>query len=160
MEHNAQNFSLHSDVMDAAINDLADNGPPEVAWDSIAPTVEHDNINATEDEQIMIRNVDSDDDDDNEIHDLDVAPLSGNSENSSMKTKLSTLFEREVRKDIMSNSEYREALRKLNDCQHRIVMFNRHWCKEYVKKMRKGEAHPGFYLYLGGPGGTGKSFIL
>ena len=68
IEHNAQGFHLHSDVMDAAINDIADNGPPEIAWDSIAPTVEENNVNANEDDRVIVHNVDSEDDD-NEIND-------------------------------------------------------------------------------------------
>ena len=30
--------------MDSAINDIADSGPPEMAWDAIAPTIEQGNV--------------------------------------------------------------------------------------------------------------------
>ena len=60
----------------------------------------------------------------------------------------------------MTNSKYRAFLRCLNTRQHQIVMANQLWCKMYVRKMRKGEIHPGFRWYLSGPGGVGKSFVI
>ena len=44
--------------MDAAINDIADNGPPQIAWDSIAPTIEQNNNNSTENDIVTIDNID------------------------------------------------------------------------------------------------------
>ena len=40
--------------LSAAINDIADNGPPEIAWDSIAPTIEQDNVEAANDDTVTI----------------------------------------------------------------------------------------------------------
>ena len=39
-------------------------------------------------------------------------------------------------------------------------MFNRSWCKEYVCNMRNGVETTGFKVYMGGPGGTGKSHVI
>ena len=39
VECNAEEFHLHSEEIVSAINDLAVNGPPEMAWDAIAPTI-------------------------------------------------------------------------------------------------------------------------
>ena len=60
----------------------------------------------------------------------------------------------------MPNREYRNHMRNLNEAQHQIIMYTRSWCKTYVTKMQQGEIHSGFHLYLGGPGGCGKSFII
>ena len=54
VECNAEKYHLHSNVLDAAINDIADNGPPEIAWDSIAPTTEQDNVEAADDDTVTI----------------------------------------------------------------------------------------------------------
>ena len=43
VEHNAQYFNQHSEDMDLAINLIADNSPPEMVWDSIAPTKGEEN---------------------------------------------------------------------------------------------------------------------
>ena len=73
---------------------------------------------------------------------------------------MSTLLEREARKDIMSNTDYHKYMRNLNEAQRQIIMYTRSWCKTYVRKMRQGTVHNGFRIYLGGPGGCGKSFII
>ena len=133
VEHNAQCFYMHSEIMDAAINDIADNGPPEMAWDSIAPTIGRENVDASNDDRIIVCNIESKEDDDKKVHDLDACPGKNSSEQSdSRKNKLSTLFDREAHKDIMSNAEYRNHMCNLNECQCKAVMFNRRWCKEYV----------------------------
>ena len=106
VEHNAQNFHFHNDQMDAAINDIADNGPPQIAWDSIAPTIEQNNNNSSENDIVTICNIDSDEDDDNTPPDLDDNPLGQHGINDSRKNKMSRLFEREAHKDIMCNSNY------------------------------------------------------
>ena len=54
VECNAEKYHLYSNVFDAAINDIADNGPPEIAWDSIAPTIEQDNVEAADDDTVTI----------------------------------------------------------------------------------------------------------
>ena len=43
VEHNAHYFNQHSEDMDLAINLIADNSPPEMILDSIAPTIENGN---------------------------------------------------------------------------------------------------------------------
>ena len=133
VKHNAENFHLHNDQMDAAINYLVDNGPPQIVWDSIAPAVEENNTNTTEDDVLIIHNIDSEEDDDNSENNS--TQQQKNSENNSTRNKMSKLFEREACKDIMSNVEYRKHLQNLNDGQWQIVMSNRLWCKTYVRKM-------------------------
>ena len=54
VECNAEKYHLHSNELDAAINDIADNSPPEIAWDSIAPTIEQDNVKAVDDDRVTI----------------------------------------------------------------------------------------------------------
>ena len=98
-EHNAEEFHLHSEEMDSVINDIADNGPPEMVWDVIAPIIEEENVQSVDDDQIMICNVDSEDEDNDQIHDLDIDPSSGDndSEKNMRKNKLSTLNEKHKR---------------------------------------------------------------
>ena len=160
VEHNAQNFHLQNDQLDAAINDIADNGPPQIAWDSIAPTIEQNNNNSTENDIVTICNIDSDEDNDNTPPDLDGNSPGQHNINDSRKNKMSRLFEREACKDIMCNSDYHKHLRNLNDGQCTIVMSNRLWCKTYVHKLREGKVHKGYTWYLGGPGGVGKSHVI
>ena len=118
-------FHLHNEIMDNAISHVAENGLPEIAWDAIAPMVEEENLHAQNDDCVVIQNnVDEHGDENSHINDLD-APLDGDVSADTQKSKLSVMFSREARKDIMPNNEYRYCLRHLNPCQKRIVMFNR-----------------------------------
>ena len=114
--------------MDGAINDLVDNGPPQIVWDSTAPTIEENNTNTTEDDVLIIHNIDSEEDE-NYNSENNSTQQQKNSENNSTRNKMSQLFVREAHKDIMSNVEYHKHLWNLNDGQRQIVMSNRLWCK-------------------------------
>ena len=66
----------------------------------------------------------------------------------------------EAQKDIMSSSQYREHVRKLNPGQRKIIMYNRAWCKAAAVSLKKGEQLNGYHIFLSGPGGTGKSHVI
>ena len=81
-------------------------------------------------------------------------------ENEKFKSTLGLQYTMEACKDIMSPSQYRENVRKLNPGQRNIVMYNIAWCKAAVTAARKGQAINGYHLILSGPGGTGKSHVI
>ena len=54
VENNAEAFHLHNDILDAAIEHVADNGPPEIVWYSIAPTFEENNVHDGDDGVLVI----------------------------------------------------------------------------------------------------------
>ena len=100
--------------MDAAIENIAENGPPEIAWDYIAPTIEENNIQAMKEDRVIVCNVDTNEDED-EVNDLDVPTGPSDAHDAtSRRNQLSTLFEQEACKDIMTNSEYCTFLCSLN----------------------------------------------
>ena len=84
VEHNAEEFHFHSEEKDSAINDIADNGPPEMDWDAIVPTIDEGNVQSVDDDQIIICNVDSEDEDNDWVHDLDIDPSSGDNDSEKM----------------------------------------------------------------------------
>ena len=83
VEDNSHEFNLHSNEMVAAIDNLAENGPPETAWEAIMPTTEEDNLNAQNEDHVNVRNLDSDDEDINGVNDLDVEKVLNRNENRS-----------------------------------------------------------------------------
>ena len=143
VERNAEKYHSHSNVLDAAINDIADNGPPEIVWDSIAPTIELDNVEAADDDTVTIRHIDREDEEDN-VERINENQQQENNQINRRRNTMSTLLEREARKDIMSNTDYRKYMRNLNKAQRQIIMYTRSWCKTYVRKMRQGTVHNGF----------------
>ena len=44
--------------------------------------------------------------------------------------------------------------------QCHIVMYNRLWCRGYVHASQQNQTVEGYRIFLGGPGGTGKSHVL
>ena len=160
VEKNAKQFHLHNEIMDNAISHVAENGLPEIAWDAIAPMLEEDNLQTQNADCVVVHNnVDENGDDDSHINDLDT-PADDSVSSDTHKNKLSVMFSREARKDIMSNSEYRYCLRNLNHSQKKIVMFNHKWCKDYIASLQNGGKTPSYRIFLNGPGGTGKSHII
>ena len=57
VEENAHEFNLHSSEMDAAIDNIAENGPPEMAWQSIMSSTEENNLEAYNEDQVNFRNL-------------------------------------------------------------------------------------------------------
>ena len=134
VECNAEKYHLHSNELDAAINDIADNGPPEIAWDSIAPTIEQDNVKAVDDDRVTIQCIDSEDEEDN-LERVNENQQQENNQINRRRNTISTLLEREARKDIISNTDYHNYMQNLNEAQCKIIVYTRSWCKTYIRKM-------------------------
>ena len=85
---------------------------------------------------------------------------SNENEKSKKDTPLSLKYKAEALKDIMSSEEYCFMMRNLNAEQREIVIFNRMWIKESIGKMKKGEMPESYNIFLNGPGGSGKSYVI
>ena len=57
------------------MNNIAENGPPEIVWDTITPMIEERNV--CESDLIIVCNVESEDESDDTINDLDVSSSGG-----------------------------------------------------------------------------------
>ena len=135
VDHNATYFNHNSDHIDNAIDAYEENKSP--------PETEEENINTLQDGYL--------------IHHIDNSKCEVNYKDT---CELGLQYTMEVCKDIMSPSQYRGNVRKLNPGQRKIVMYNRAWCKGAVIAARKGQAINGYHLILSGPGGTGKSHVI
>ena len=62
----------------------------------------------------------------------------------------------------MSHCKYNECMRSLNKEQRAVVKYHRAWCKKTVAILNSGTGHQvnPYYLFLSGPGGAGKSFVI
>ena len=158
IEHNAVYFNKNSDKMDLAIENMEENGPPEIVWDAIAPAIDDNSAQGLHEDLVHIMQVD------NELGEDYGDDISGGFIQAEVSTKkrntLSMLYAKEARKGIMSAGEYRTYMRHLNPGQRKMVMFNRSWCKCAIKALRHGKrAHP-YQVFLSGSAGTGKSHII
>ena len=73
---------------------------------------------------------------------------------------LSQLYTSAAKHQHMSLKEYCANMRLLNEEQRHIVMYNRAWCKSYIQALRKGTNVKPYRIFISGPGGTGKTFIV
>ena len=69
-------------------------------------------------------------------------------------------FTAEANRDILSSKEYSEYFRSLNTEQRQVVMFHRQWCKRTVHQLKQHKPITPYHLFLSGPGGVGKSYVI
>ena len=76
------------------------------------------------------------------------------------ESPLSLKYKAEAVKDTISSEEECVMMRNLNKEQREIVMFNRKLMKESIVKMKERKVPDSYQIFLSGPGGTGKSYVI
>ena len=165
-----QSYSAHyNDVMDQlkeqeskftanlastyhAMEIMDQHGPPEHAWDNIAPENEHnelmDRAEGFEEERPMLAD------------DLDANQALFEGPASNENREITSRFDIEAEKNILTPSEYREMMRHLNKEQRQIIMYNRTWCKNAIEAWKNNQNIEPYRIFLSGPGGVGKSHVI
>ena len=69
-------------------------------------------------------------------------------------------FTTEVNRKILPRGEYATYFRSLNTEQRQVVIFHREWCKKTVSLLRQHKPVVPYHLFLSGPGGVGKSYVI
>ena len=134
--------------MNAAINDLTEHGPPQSAWDQVAPDAAERQALAEAEGAQEMRHIEQEDLDANAaLFQQQAAPLLQR-------------FDLETNRELIPPDKYRELMRGLNIKQRQAVNFHRRWCKEAVVAMKKGEPIKPYRVFLSGPGGVGKSYVI
>ena len=103
---------------------LSDNGPPQHAWDQLAPSTEANRAQSLAEGSESLT----------ELSDQDLVDHA-NMFSSSTTSTLHTRFESAANKHEIPADEYRALLRGLNTKQKQLVMFHRDWCKKTVVKI-------------------------
>ena len=149
---NEEKFNENMELIDDAIAQNADNGPPEHAWANIAPETEHrrliDEVEGTE----VLRDM--------EQEDLDANAAMFQNPRSVHPGEISARYDAQLRKDILQPKEYRSMVRNLNVKQREVVFYHRRWCKDTVHAIKMNKPITPYRLFLSGPGGVGKSHMI
>ena len=149
---NEEKFNENLELIDDAIAQNADNGPPEHAWANIAPETEHrrliDDVEGTE----VLRDM--------EQEDLDANAAMFQNPRSVHPGEISARYDAQLRKDILQPKEYRSMVRGLNVKQREVVFYHRRWCKDVVHAIKTNRPITPYRLFLSGPGGVGKSHMI
>ena len=147
---NQAKYSQNSDEIDRAYQDLQEYGPPEHAWDQVAPAAQslqaEQLLQGVDEERYM------DPDDVQENIDLDPA-------SRRQPADVAAAY-RTQSEPTMTQADYRQMMRGLNEQQRTAVTYHRRWCKDMIISLKSDKPTPVYRLFLSGPGGVGKSHVI
>ena len=146
-------FIHQEDEINSAFEHLQAAGPPQAAWDNIAPGAE-------EAEELAHQEGISDErpmaEEDIQHHINQIVNDWPQSHNESLNTK----YTKEAKKELLSPREYNKCMRQLNTEQKTMVMYHRKWCKETVIALKQHKLVKSYHVFLSGSGGVGKSYVV
>ena len=146
-------FIHHEEEINDAFKQLQTVGPPQDAWDNLAPGTEESQQAAQEegitDEWPMAG-------EDIQTHIDQIVNEQQQSKNDSLNLK----YTKEARKELLTTVEYNKYMQQLNEKQKKVVMYHRKWCKETVLALKQNKPIKPYCLFLSGPGGVGKSHVV
>ena len=146
-------FIHQEDEINTAFEHLQVAGPPQAAWDNIAPGTE-------EAQELAHQEGISDEcpmaEEDIQHHINQIVNDRPQSHNKSLNTK----YTKEARKELLSPCEYNKCMRQLNSEQKIMVMYHRKWCKETVIALKQHKPVKPYHVFLSGSGGVGKSYVV
>ena len=150
----AEKMFIHQeDEINSAFEHLQAAGPPQAAWDNIAPGAE-DKQQLAHEEGISDERPMAEEDIQHHINQIlnDRPP----SHNESLNIK----YTKEARKKLLTTREYNKCMRQLNTEQKTMVMYHRKWCKETVIALKQNKPVKPYHVFLSGSGGVGKSYVV
>ena len=147
---NEQKYSQNATLINEAEDDLREHGPPQHAWDLVAPGTVEQHARDEAEGVVEERSIEQDDLDAN-------ACLVQQQQHS---TPLLQRFTAETNRELLSPEEYRAAIRGLNNKQRQVVIFHRRWCKSAIIALKSGQQVNPYRVFLSGPGGVGKSHVI
>ncbi|MCG8624396.1 MAG: hypothetical protein MJE68_20685, partial [Proteobacteria bacterium] len=146
-------FIHHEEEINDAFEQLQTVGPPQDAWDSLAPAAQEMQQSAQDDgitdERPMAE-------EDIQAHIDQIVNEKPQSRNDSLNLK----YTKEARKELLTNQQYNKYMRLLNEDQKLLVMYHRNWCKQTVLALKQNTPIKPYCLFLSGPGGVGKSHVV
>ena len=149
---NEEQYTYNEGELDEAYQQLEANGPPENAWEAMAPNLADQQNDETAEGFTEERHM--------EDNDLE-AQLTLQPTHSATDPSDKTLrYTKEKNKQLMSSSEYNASMRSLNKKQRDIINYHRQWCKDAIIAHKSNKPVQPYQVFLSGPGGVGKSFII
>ena len=144
---NEEKYSQNAALIEEGIEDLAMYGPPQHAWDQVAPGAAEqqaqDQAEGIEEERSI------------EQEDLQIVEQQQHRSNPLLE-RVAT----ETSRVVIPPEHYRALVRRLNCKQRQMINFDRRWCKNVVISMKNGQPTCPYRVFLSGPGGVGKSHVI
>ena len=117
------------ELIEQAVEENADNGPPEHAWANVAPEVEHNRLVDEQEGIQVIRDI--------QQEDLDANAAMFQTPRNERSGELALRYEAQTSKAIIQSKTYRAMVRSLNAKQRAVVFYHRKWCKETALAKKK-----------------------
>ncbi|XP_035683454.1 uncharacterized protein LOC118420666 [Branchiostoma floridae] len=157
IQRNEDMYTVRKTGLDQALDELQELGPPEHAWDMLAPGAQEQQAEQEAEGVHNNRNIGLEDLE----HNVDLND-NGNGNQSYMdrNAELHARYTAEANKALLTPDEYREMMRALNSKQRYIIDYHRQWCKDTVIALKSQKPLPTYRLFVSGPGGVGKSHII
>ena len=141
-----ENMFIHQEEdINSAFEHLQDAGPPQAAWDNLAPSAEEAQKLA-QDEGVSDEHPMAEEDIQEHINQIVKEVPQSRNESLSLK------YTKEARKELLSTQEYNKSMQQLNKEQKMMVMHHRKWCKETVLALKQNKPLKPYCLFLSGPG--------
>ena len=145
---NERKYTQNATEINAAIDDLTEHSPPQHAWDQVARGAAEQQALAEAEGAQEMRHI--------EQEDLDANAALFQQQSAPLLQR----FDLETNRELIPPDKHRELMRGLNTKQRQAVNFYRWWCKEAVVALKKGEPIKPYRVFLSGPGGVGKSYVI
>ena len=142
-------YSVNAALIGEAMDDLHEHGPPQHAWDQVAPGAAEQDARQRAEGVEEERSIEQEDLDAN-AHLFQLQQAS---------TPLLQRFTAETNRELLSPEEYRAAIRGLNCKQRQVIMFHR-LVQEGCESTENGEPVSPYRVFVSGPGGVGKSHVI
>ena len=143
---NRERFEHHVEEVNNAIDNLAENGPPDEGWGNLAPQTEQlrdeeRREGATPDEENVLQGFEVTDER-HAARDLRLIP-----------------HEYDLQSENVSNQEWYNMVISLNENQFKVHDFITSWCTDMILTHRAERPQP-FHIFLTGGAGVGKSHLV
>ncbi len=148
---NAEPFNRNLEEIEEAQAAYEQHGPPESAWDLVAPSAQDEIGQAIAEGISHERTVE---DEDIQAHERLMTGRDKSGDNFIGK------YTKESKRDIMKADEYQKLVYSLNAGQFKYVKHLRHHIKNNVVRVKNHQKPIPLRDFLTGPAGTGKSYVI
>ncbi len=148
---NAEPFNRNLEEIEQAQADYEKYGPPESAWDLVAPSLQNEVGQAVAEGVSDEREIDEED-----IVAHENLTIGKDRPGDTIILK----YTKEARRDIMSPEEYRRLVHSLNKGQFKYIKHLRQHIKANVVRMKNHQKPIPLRDFVTGPAGTGKSYVI
>ena len=147
---NESKFSIRAEEINEAYDNLQQNGPPDDAWDMIAPNIGFEQAEQQAEGFVIERDLPNE----NPFVNIDIGSEPTESDNEK------SLFSKEIDPSLMSLEQYKEMTHSLNEKQKEFISFHKDWLKKAEEAIVNSKPVPQFSVFLSGHGGVGKSHVI